>query len=308
MATTAFLLEGTTTLPNAEAIAAQLMGGGTGGDDDNNNNKCNGKEVPLVSSTSEESPAKQQQQQQAKAKLGSPMNTSPVEISVLNPRGKFQFTFHQHGLIATTIKNPQSIVIPAGVVAHVILFPKPQDCQKVKSSSSSSSAKTNDSSPMVLLCFYEKDDDDDDDASSATSSNGNDDNNKKRIADAAVTFKDKPLSQICFPLPASCEGLTAALEQIGLDHDNNNNQMEKGMENAWVEMFCHSLDIPKTNVYRVPNPCHTSNSNTTQEWTFKSHQPANTSSTTGGMPFVKCYHGVQDGCLFPLVQGLLFFK
>jgi len=41
---------------------------------------------------------------------------------------------------------------------------------------------------------------------------------------------------------------------------------------------------------------------------FKSYQAPNISTTTSGMPFVSCYLGVNDGVLYPLQEGLLFFK
>jgi hypothetical protein len=41
---------------------------------------------------------------------------------------------------------------------------------------------------------------------------------------------------------------------------------------------------------------------------FQSHETPDQSTTTGGMPFVNCYHGVQDGILYPLEEGLLFYK
>jgi hypothetical protein len=41
---------------------------------------------------------------------------------------------------------------------------------------------------------------------------------------------------------------------------------------------------------------------------FKSYQQPNTSTTTAGMPFVSCYLGVNDGVLYPLEEGLLFYK
>lgn len=41
---------------------------------------------------------------------------------------------------------------------------------------------------------------------------------------------------------------------------------------------------------------------------FRSFDNPGQSTTTGGMPFVKCYHGVQDGILYPMEEGLLFYK
>ena len=41
---------------------------------------------------------------------------------------------------------------------------------------------------------------------------------------------------------------------------------------------------------------------------FISDKEQSTSTTTSGMPFVKCHKGVQDGALYPMEEGLLFFK
>ena len=41
---------------------------------------------------------------------------------------------------------------------------------------------------------------------------------------------------------------------------------------------------------------------------FRSHDGGVTSTTSSGMPFVRCYLGVHDGVLFPMKEGLLFFK
>ena len=293
VATTAFLLEGTSTLPNADEIAAQLMGG-SGEDNDEEEEETSSpskrKEVvALVSSHSEEmeskSPAAPVSQQNANNNnnnnnLGAPLHTTPVELSLTNPRGKFHITFHQEGVHASTIKNPQTLVIPKGAIRNVIVFPKPTDCQFISSSSKKAAI-----SPMVLLCFHDNDDDDNDEQPS-------------------VTFEDKPLSQICFSLPATLdETLNTALEHASASSANSSH-----VEDAWIQLLSHSLQIPTTQIFRIANPNTSSEPKLKGSWTFKSYQEANTSSTAGNLPFVKTYYGVQDGCLFPMEQGLLFFK
>lgn len=88
-----------------------------------------------------------------------------------------------------------------------------------------------------------------------------------------VVFKKKTLSQLCFQLPN---------------------------DSSFLENFRTSLNL--TNMVRVGKGADV------DDWKFVSHKEGNTSTTTGGMPFVKCYQGVQDGHLFPLQEGLLFFK
>jgi hypothetical protein len=87
-----------------------------------------------------------------------------------------------------------------------------------------------------------------------------------------VIFKKKTLTQLCFQLPDDA---------------------------SFLENFRTALTL--TDIARVGGSGH-------DGWKFSSHQEGNTSSTTAGMPFVKCYRGVQDGHLFPLQEGLLFFK
>ena len=43
-------------------------------------------------------------------------------------------------------------------------------------------------------------------------------------------------------------------------------------------------------------------------YVFQSEGEQGTASTTEGMPYVGCYYGFNDGALFPLKEGLLFFK
>ena len=270
MATTAFLLEGTTALPNADAIADQIMGNGN--ENDNENRKKKDQQVNIVSSRSEEEPPS--------ALLGESLHSKPFELSLTNPRGKFNVTFHHDGIQAVTVKNPQTLSIPAGAVRDMIVFPKPQDCQKVVKASNASAT-----SPMVLICFQE-----------------NDDNKEGEDAAEGVTFKGKPLSQICFSLPTTLEGLQDAISQLEECEDATN------VESTWIQLLQHSLNIQDNKVYRIVNPAQKNVHTKNGQWSFQSHQEANTSTTSGGMPFVKCYYGVQDGALYPMQQGLLFFK
>ena len=87
----------------------------------------------------------------------------------------------------------------------------------------------------------------------------------------AVTFKKKPLQQLCCALPDSWS--TALLEQ--------------------------ALQLDQTQVATV-------GTNSTNK--FRSHNEGNTSTTSGGMPFVRCYRGVHDGVLYPMREGLVFYK
>ena len=41
---------------------------------------------------------------------------------------------------------------------------------------------------------------------------------------------------------------------------------------------------------------------------FQSDDGGNNSIMQGKMPYVKCYSGINDGVLYPMEEGVLFFK
>jgi hypothetical protein len=268
MATTEFLLEGTSTLPDAEAIAAHFAESAQPNEEGEEDVKE--EAVALISSTSEESTptGNKANQRNATNTSDTPLGKalySPVELSLTNPRGKFQVTFHAGGIHLTTFKNPIPLVIPAGSVRDIIVFPKPADCVRTCKTAKS---------PMMLLCFQDNSDDE---------------------TDCQVTFKEKPLSQICFQAPA-------AVDKVLVDESNKSHNATE----TWIRMICRSVHLERAkNVYEIQNP---NSGKVTTQWSFKSYQDQNYASTASGMPYVNCYYGVQDGSLFPMKEGLLFFK
>jgi hypothetical protein len=263
MATTEFLLEGTSALPNAEAIAAHFAESAEPDEDGVEGVKK--EAVALVSSTSEGSTPTGSKANQRNATLGKALY-SPVKLSLTNPRGKFHVTFHAEGIHLTTIKNPIPLVIPAGSVRDIIVFPKPADCVPTCKTAKS---------PMMLLCFQDNSEDE---------------------TDGQVTFKDKPLSQLCFQVPTT-------VDKVLVDDESNKGH---NPTETWIRMICRSVRLERTkNVYEIHNP---NGGKVTTQWSFKSYQDQNYASTASGMPYVNCYHGVQDGSLFPMKEGLLFFK
>jgi hypothetical protein len=107
-----------------------------------------------------------------------------------------------------------------------------------------------------------------------------------------VIFQNKPVSQICIQLPwEKTQGALGPSNETSLTEDATS---------SWLQLLTQSLGSSQTVVSRVVRQ-KGGNS-------FSSFQMADTSTTTAGMPFVKCYHGVQDGVLYPLEEGLLFFK
>jgi Histone chaperone Rttp106-like len=93
--------------------------------------------------------------------------------------------------------------------------------------------------------------------------------------DSECIYKRKRIQQVCLQLPG-----------------------EVGDEASFVDCVIERLGLDgPSQVVRVQG-----------DRTFRSHSEAGTSTTTSGMPFVNCYHGVNDGVVFPLSRGLLFVK
>eukprot|EP01082_Thalassiosira_pseudonana_P009702 g8476.t1 g8476 contig3:187587-189680(-) len=61
----------------------------------------------------------------------------------------------------------------------------------------------------------------------------------------------------------------------------------------------------------LDKPSYSTTTTTTDgnvRYCFKAEGATGSTTTTEEMPFVGCYHGMNDGALFPLREGLLFFK
>lgn len=113
--------------------------------------------------------------------------------------------------------------------------------------------------------------------------------------DDNVTYKTKKQTQICFQLPSTAPDWEEDMEN--LDHSDQ-----------WIAVLCRSCSFDVASVARVINPAMEDSTTAFWRYQFQSHQEESTSTTTGGMPFVKCYYGVNDGALYPMLEGLLFFK
>ena len=118
------------------------------------------------------------------------------------------------------------------------------------------------------------------------------------VLEEPITFKSKkPISQVCFALPTS--------PPVWNEPPSDDDWPNWDTTDAWMLVLSKCLGV--TDLARVYAPTSTS-PRSTATWQFRSHEEEGTSTTTGGMPFVSCYHGVQDGVLFPMTQGLLFYK
>jgi hypothetical protein len=101
--------------------------------------------------------------------------------------------------------------------------------------------------------------------------------------------------------------------ESGNGQDSNEDDDCTGLDRTdqYTRLLCKSLYLDvATQIIRVANPAAPTSSSMSTFWRYQfvSHQEQGTSTTTAGMPFVKCYAGVNDGVLYPLQEGLLFFK
>jgi len=197
-------------------------------------------------------------------------NNHILSVSAITPRSKFDLQLFERGCIFTNNKNEQ-IVVSANHIKNVVMFPKREDCLKEPKPWKEDTGCLDLPGSLVLLSLE---------------------------ADE-VKFRGKPLTQICFQLPQhNSDNITY--------NDDDEEIVEDSYEDCLNDLFKSSFQVK--HVARVYNPkinCKTRD----KFFHFKSDQgDSNTSLMQGGMPFVKCYSGVNDGVLYPLEEGLLFFK
>lgn len=113
--------------------------------------------------------------------------------------------------------------------------------------------------------------------------------------------KRKSFTQVCFPLfnnnNKSKKDTTTTCTKLNKNHE----QVVVEEEEIYISALKSLLSIP---IFRISYPPST----TSCSFQFISEKEMNTSTTTSGMPFVKCHKGVQDGAIYPMEQGLLFYK
>ena len=197
-------------------------------------------------------------------------------MSIVAPRaGKFQITLHRQGLVGYKSNAPTNrLLIPRGSVTDLVLFPKPEDCKQITKSKKPSPAS------LVLLRL-----------------------------EPPVLFQNKSISQVCFQLPWEKTGgaIPPKFAKTNSDHESPSAESE----HLWKELFVQSLEKAdkKISVAVVPNPASKSALSKAQNaYEFSSFYDPRNATTTARMPFVRCYQGVNDGALYPLKEGLLFFK
>ena len=263
MDTASFLLECTSTLPNAEEISAQLMGGGdvNAGDEEMGEEKkdddttAENHSASLILDSPAVSPFRTNEQ--------SPLQ---IEVSCTNPRGKFTLQLHENGIILTNPKKPEEIIpIPNASAENIIWFRKMEEYKKLKTPSGKKPLPGH----MILICFE---------------------------SDKMVMFRNKELSQVCFQLPSYLQ-------------DDSENKEQMFSEEQWWDGLGTALYGGGDKMIRVGAKMDIpSRRITSDSFTFQSEGAPGSSSTTEGMPYVGCYHGLNDGVLYPIQDGLLFFK
>lgn len=299
-----FLLNCTSTLPNAEEISAKLLGGGEEDEsdeevDNGDNGDIGGGEkagdakpaaVPSIVANGA-SAAAVKSSKPSPGDLQSILSSQPnptftnsceIEVSCINPRGKFQLSMYKQGMVLSNPKKEdERIPISPTNVKHVIWFRKPEDYKKVKQmkKNEGNGKGSGKAIPghMVLICLDEGSDD----------------------APSGVMFRNKPLSQVCFQLPS----------YPAPSNDNEEGGNKQITEEAWWNGMRSALFVSgsrdgMTRVHATMDMADYARSN----FVFKSEGEAGSTTTTEGMPYVGCYQGFNDGALFPLREGLLFFK
>ncbi len=207
--------------------------------------------------------------------LGKPLLEAPIETSFLSPRmGKFHLHLHENGLLATKTNDPS---------VKLTLLNKEASNDTAKVSHVLLFPKPEDCKAIV----YNRELDEDSKP-------------KKVGGNLVVLYLEAPLQipkqksptqQLCFALPADKKlGLP-----IGPSLVEDDLTIPIDPTEAWGSLLHKSLGGKLAQVLG-------------QKDNFKSYQAPNISTTTSGMPFVSCYLGVNDGVLYPLQEGLLFYK
>ena len=220
-------------------------------------------------------------------KKAPPPPSPPKEVSSIAPRARFVVEFREGG-IRMVDRNRNDVVIPCEAVESAVVFPKPEDLQKMKVSGSGGQKKKKviRSADLVLLTFKGE-------AAAA--------------AATAVSYKGKPLSQVCFQLPAAPPAWVKDGE--GGDGGDDVDVDDDKHAELWIRVLRAALHWngggrkKKNKLARVFRLGSSGG-----KGQFRSFEEAGRSTTSGGLPFVRCNRGVDDGALFPLREGILFHK
>jgi len=208
--------------------------------------------------------------------LGRSLLTEPIETSFLSPRmGRFFLQIHENGLSATKTNDP------------AVKFTLLKDDEESEKGGSVSHVllfpKPEDCKAIVYNRKI--------DAESKPKKVGGNLVVLRLESPVQIPKQKSPAEQLCFALPAE--------KKLGRPTGPSLIDGETCLEDpteAWGRILHRALGGKLAQVLRKG------------AGGFKSYQAPNTSTTTAGMPFVSCYLGVNDGVLYPLEEGLLFYK
>jgi hypothetical protein len=231
--------------------------------------------------------------------LGQPLLSNgkmlEAQVSCLTPRGKFTIRLHENGLCLTSVKNTKETIVVSHTALpiggrNVVVFPKPEQCKQPpkpaeheddsedeKKSKKKKVKKAVELIRLVLIPLSSKEDD---------------------VVVTHTTYntsgqqKSKRLTQIGFPLP------------VGIfDQDNTEQAVNGGItELDWVNALKDAFHLKA--MVDIPYTQLSGKGKTQKVSMFESVGP----SSNPAMPFVSCHSHVNQGHLFPLQQGLLFYK
>jgi hypothetical protein len=343
MSATSFLLECATALPDSEGISARLMGKCVDDDDDDDEGEDEGEDCEDCEdcekmndhhddganprndavATTASSPSLSTSSSPTSSRIAtlrriesSPSSISAFvpndndtggdgggiamghEVSCINPRGKFRLSLYRDGIVLTDARDVDGRVpIAREFVDDVVVFRRPEDYRNMKRWRKDVAADGragvgkrggNDAMPghVVLICFRGK---------VGMGKGGN-----------VVEHKGKPLSQVCFQLPSYGAGGGG-----GSSHAPRERDWLDGLSSALLG----STRVNDGKMIRVRSTMDVDDDDddvdygASGRYAFRSSgEEGGGSTTTEDMPYVGCYRGFHDGALFPLEEGLLFFK
>jgi hypothetical protein len=214
-----------------------------------------------------------------------PKFTSLPPLSLLGPRGKFTALLHTNGIIFTNPKKAEEVIsIAKENVESIVWFRKPEDYKKLRGLSGKGKSLPG---HVVLVCLKKIEEEEGD-------------GNKN------VIFRNKALGQVCIQLPS----YPPVVGDDGAAVDGAEPTEEDWWNGIFTALCPSGCSITRVNC-SLDKPSYSTTTTTTNgnvRYCFKAEGATGSTTTTEEMPFVGCYHGMNDGALFPLREGLLFFK
>ena len=209
-------------------------------------------------------------------------NIHEMLVSATSPRTKLTLAIHKDGITLTSPKD-ELIVLQSDAVKYIIFFPKREDCL-LKPKTTKDGGYISIPGSLILVILEEE----------------------------KVSFRNKTLKQICLQLP---QHRSDPIDIVDVDagvrptEAQLTNACSDSFEEKLIRLFASSLDL-KNGVHRVYNPKYQNIKQLLPHtYAFQSDDGgANKSIMQGQMPYLKCYQGVNDGVIFPMEEGLLFFK